>query len=110
MPAGINIRPGEEGCLTKRSRIRTITRHGNSKTKPSGIEMEEFPFSRIRRRKNANLGTARPFSRETSSTDGSTGEEGRRFTIRWMKPMGAKRGEDAGFGIGEKRRDCCPGS
>lgn len=33
-----------------------MTIHGNSKTTPSGMEMEEFPFNRIRLLKNANLG------------------------------------------------------
>lgn len=53
--------------------------------------MEEFPFSRIRRLKNANLGRDRPFSREKSSIDGSAGVEGKRFVIRCMKPIGVKR-------------------
>ena len=56
MPAGIKMPPGEAGCRTKRSRMRTITRHGNSKTRPRGIEIEELPFRRILRRKKANLG------------------------------------------------------
>jgi hypothetical protein len=81
-PAGMRIRPEEEGCRTKRRRIRTITRHGNNKTNPKGIEMDEFPFSRIRRLKNANLGRDRPFSREKSSIDGNAGAEGKRFVIR----------------------------
>lgn len=71
--------------------MRIITRHGNNKTNPKGIEMEEFPFSRIRRLKNANLGRDRPFSREKSSIDGSAGVEGKRFVIRCMKPIGVKR-------------------
>lgn len=78
----MRIRPGEEGCLTNRRRIRIITRHGNSKTKPSGIEMEELPFNRMRRLKKANLGRTWLFSREASSTDGSVGAEGKRFIIR----------------------------
>lgn len=48
-PEGIMIRPGEDGCLTKRKRIKMTTMHGNSSTKPSGIDIDELPFSRIRR-------------------------------------------------------------
>jgi hypothetical protein len=59
-----------------------ITRHGNTKTNPSGIEMEELPFNRIRRLKKANLGKIWPFSREYSSRDGSAGADGKRFMIR----------------------------
>lgn len=44
--------------------------------------MEELPFNRIRRLKKANLGMTWPFSRAWSSTDGSVGDEGRRFIIR----------------------------
>lgn len=58
VPAGIKIPPGDEGCRTKRSRIKTITRHGNSKTNPRGIEIDELPFNLILRRKKANLGRA----------------------------------------------------
>jgi hypothetical protein len=89
VPAGIKIPPGEEGCRTKRSKTRTITRHGNSKTNPRGIEIDELPFNRILLLKNANLEKVRPFSREASST-GRLGEEGSHFEIRCVKPMGAK--------------------
>ena len=89
VPAGIKIPPGEEGCRTKRSKIRTITRHGNSKTNPKGIEIDELPFKRILLLKNANLEMLRPFSRETSST-GRLGEEGSHFEIRCVNPMGAR--------------------
>lgn len=81
VPAGIKIPPGDEGCRTKRSRIRTITRHGNSNTKPKGIEIEELPFKRILRLKKANRGRRLPFSREASSR-GRLGDDGSRFTIR----------------------------
>jgi len=81
VPAGIKMPPGEEGWRTKRSRIRIITRHGNNKTKPRGIEIDELPFSRILRRKKANLGYTPPFSFETSSR-GRLGEEGNCFAIR----------------------------
>jgi len=64
-PAGIRIRPVEEGCVTMRRTIRTITIHGNRSTKPSGIEIAEFLLSRIRRLKKANFGIIKPFSFET---------------------------------------------
>jgi hypothetical protein len=48
--------PCESGDLTKRTSIRIMTRHGNSRTSPSGNETVEFPFKRMRRRKNANRG------------------------------------------------------
>jgi hypothetical protein len=54
-PLGI-IMPWEFGDLTNKTNIRTTTRHGNSKTNPSGTEIEESPLSRMRRRKKANLG------------------------------------------------------
>lgn len=82
VPAGIKMPPGDEGCRTKRRRIRTITRHGNNKTKPRGIEIEEFPFRRILRRKKSNLGSTLPFSRDAASSSGRLGEEGNCFAIR----------------------------
>jgi hypothetical protein len=63
-PAGIRIRPGEEGWVTMRRTIRTITIHGNSSTNPNGIEIVEFLLSRIRRLKKANFGIVKPFSLE----------------------------------------------
>lgn len=81
VPAGIKIPPGDEGCRTKRSRMKTITRHGNSKTNPRGIEMEELPFRRMRRLKKANRGELWPFSRETSS-NGRLGAVGSRLVMR----------------------------
>lgn len=86
VPAGTKIPPDEEGCRRTRSRIRTITRHGNSNTKPNGIEIVEFLFNRILRLKKANLGSMRPFSRGGSSS-GRLGAEGSRFEIRWMNPI-----------------------
>jgi hypothetical protein len=88
-PAGINILPGDEGCRTTRIRIRITTRHGKRRTNPSGIDIEEFRFSRILLRKNDNLGTNRPFSREMSSRVGRFGEEGIRFEIFCISPIDA---------------------
>jgi hypothetical protein len=81
VPAGIRIPPGDAGCRTNRRRIKTITRHGNSNTKPRGIEIDEFPFKRMRRRKKANRGEARPLSRDASSI-GRLGALGSRFAMR----------------------------
>ena len=66
-----------------------MTRQGKRRTNPSGIDIDEFPFSRIRRRRNDNLGSIRPFSREKSSRDGRLGEEGIRFVIFCTSPMDA---------------------
>ena len=81
VPAGIKIPPGDEGCRTKRRRMKAITRQGNNKTNPRGIEMEELPFKRMRLRKKANLDEAWPFSCETSSR-GRLGALGSRFAMR----------------------------
>lgn len=44
--------------------------------------MDEFPFSRILRRKKSNLGSELPFSRDAASSSGRLGEEGNCFAIR----------------------------
>lgn len=61
--------------------------HGKRRTKPSGIDMDELPFIRIRRRKNDNRGKPRPFSFLKSSRDGMLGVEGIRLTSPRMKFM-----------------------
>lgn len=50
-PAGSNMPPGLEGCRTTRTRIRTMTMHGNNRTATSGIEIFEFPLNLILLRK-----------------------------------------------------------
>jgi hypothetical protein len=66
-----------------RTSINSTTMLGNSRTKPSGIEMEELPFNRIRRRKNDNLDVDfGPFS----SIDGAGVVYGMFLTKRWTKP------------------------
>ena len=67
--------------------MRMTTMHGNNRTKPSGIEIDELPFMRIRRRKKDNCGRPRPFSLLKSSRDGMFGVEGIRFTSPCTKPM-----------------------
>lgn len=59
--------PCESGDLAKRIRIKIITRHGKRSTRPSGIETDESPFSRIRRRKKGNRGDAFSAGRDMSS-------------------------------------------
>lgn len=62
--------------------------HGNSKTRPRGIEMEEFLRSRMRRLKKANLDIIVPFSLTRLSSNGE--EEsilGTPFVSRFMIPM-----------------------
>jgi hypothetical protein len=64
--------------------------HGNSRTNPNGIEIDELPFNRMRRRKNDNPGSAGAFSLLISSRDGEWGDEGIRLTRPCRKPMTAK--------------------
>src|SRR5947199_910185 len=72
------------------NRISNTTMHGNSRTNPNGIEIEELPFNRMRRRKNDNPGSAWAFSFLISSKDGGFGDEGIRLTRPPMKPMTSK--------------------
>lgn len=53
-PAGINILPGEEGCLTKSTSMRMMTMQGKRMTTPSGTEMLELPLNLKGLRKNAS--------------------------------------------------------
>jgi hypothetical protein len=64
--------------------------HGNSRTNPNGIEIDELPFNRMRRRKNDNPGSAWAFSFLNSSRDGGFGDEGIRLMRPSMKPMALK--------------------
>ena len=92
-PAGINSLAGPEGCRTSRTRMRMMTRHGKSRTTPSGMDTLELPRRRIRRRKKANLGvrysrccerllTAGSFSKEVKLRD-----DGNRLARFWTNPM-----------------------
>lgn len=47
-PAGIMKLPGEELCCTTRTTISIMTSKGKRSTTPSGTEIFELPFSRIR--------------------------------------------------------------
>ena len=90
-PAGIRILPGDDGCRTTRTRIKIITMHGKRRTAPRGMEIEELPFNRIRRLKNANLGDILSFCRDRSSGEGRLGEEGIRFRRFFTRPIDADR-------------------
>ena len=89
-PGGIMIRTGEDGCRTMRRRIRAMTMHGNRRTTPSGIEMDELPRMRIRRRKKASRGEMRSRWREMSSREGRLGDDGMRLTRSCTRPIGAE--------------------
>ena len=84
------ILTGDEGCRTMRTRMRTMTMHGNSRTTPRGMEIDELPLMRMRRRKKARRGDIRSFWREMSSSEGRLGEEGILFTISWTSPIRAR--------------------
>ena len=72
-----------------RTTIRIMTIHGNSNTAPSGTEIFELPFSRIRLLKKDNLGASRSFSLLRSSRDGRAGVEGIRLIRLLTNPMAA---------------------
>jgi hypothetical protein len=87
-PPGMFIMPFESGDLTKRTRISMMARTGNSKTKPSGSEMVEFPFNRMRRRKKASLGEAFSACLERSSNLSRLSfDDGSLLVRSCMKPM-----------------------
>lgn len=72
-----------------RTTIRIMTIHGNSNTAPSGTEIFELPFSRMRLLKKDNLGANRSFSLLRSSRDGRAGVEGIRLIRLLTNPMAA---------------------
>ena len=72
-----------------RTTIRIMTIHGNSNTAPSGTEIFELPFSRMRLLKKDNLGVNRSFSLLRSSRDGRAGVEGIRLMRLLTNPMAA---------------------
>ena len=72
-----------------RTSIKIITIHGNSNTAPSGTEIFELPFSRMRLLKKDNLGTKRSFSLLRSSIDGNAAVEGIRLISFLTNPMAA---------------------
>lgn len=88
-PAGISIVPDEDGCRTIRTNIKNITRRGNKITAPNGMDIDEFPFKRMRLLKNPNLGSKRSCCRDISSREGRLGGEGIRFAKSCINPMDA---------------------
>jgi hypothetical protein len=87
-PAGMFMMPCESGDLTKRIIIIIITRHGNNSTSPSGIETDELPLSRMRRRKKDNRGEVFSARRERSSNLSKLSfEVGSLFVISRRNPM-----------------------
>lgn len=85
-PAGTSIRPGEDGCFTTSIKMRSTTIVGNRSTNPSGIEIEELPFNRIRRRSIDSSGRTLDFSFQSSLED-MLGDPGNCFHRLWAKPM-----------------------
>lgn len=81
--------PDEDGCLTMRTSIKIITRSGNKSTAPNGMDIDEFPFKRMRLLKNPNLGSKRSCCRDISSREGRLGGEGIRFAKLCINPMDA---------------------
>lgn len=77
VPAGINILPGEEGCLINSTRIRIMTMQGKRMTTPSGTDMLEFPLNlsglRKKARRDANDVGRGLTSRRFSSAVGNRG-------------------------------------
>ena len=69
--------------------INIMTIHGNNSTAPSGTEIFELPFNRMRLLKKDNLGTNRSFSSVKSAREGREGAEGSRLTRFPAKPIAA---------------------
>lgn len=75
----MSIRPGESGCLTKRTSIKIKTMQGKIRTMPRGIEMRELPFNRMRLLKNPIRGEIFSVDFARSSNFGIAAAEGKRF-------------------------------
>lgn len=72
-----------------RTSIKIITRSGNKSTAPNGMDIDEFPFKRMRLLKNPNLGSKRSCCRDISSREERLGGEGIRFAKFCIHPMDA---------------------
>lgn len=81
--------PVDEGCRTTRTSMSIITIQGKRSTAPSGIDIFELPFSRIRRRKKAKPGDRRSVSPDRSLREGRFGDDGMRFKIFCTSPIDA---------------------
>ena len=88
VPAGINFRPGDAGCLKNNVHIIITTMHGIVRRSPSGIVIFEFPLNGTRRLKKASDIRGGNFSEcfDQSLRSGREGEE--KFLVRfWTTPM-----------------------
>lgn len=88
-PEGIKIEVRLSGCRENKSSMSRITVTGNNNTTPSGIDIDEFPFNRIRRRRNDNRDGRRPL--EISSSEGIPSFEGIRRTSWLTNPIAGNR-------------------
>ena len=86
-PAGISIRPGDDGCRTKRISIRIITISGNNNTAPKGRDIFELPFNRMRFLEKAKPGSMCSLLKARSSSEGKSGGEGARLASFCIHPM-----------------------
>ena len=71
-------------------RISIITIKGNNNTTPRGIDIFEFPFNRILRRKKANRGDIRSCCFDSVSIPGTfsrPSEEGSLLARLWNRPI-----------------------
>jgi hypothetical protein len=69
---------------------------GKMRTAPNGTEMDELPFKRTRRLKNANRGDSRSVRLERSLSDGKLGAEGIRLVTLCTRSIGLIRGANNG--------------
>ena len=69
--------------------INIMTIHGNNSTAPSGTEIFELPFNRMRLLKKDNFGVNRSFSSVRSAKEGREGVEGSRLIKFPAKPIAA---------------------
>ncbi len=79
-PAGINILPGDAGCLTKSTRMRMTTMQGKSTTTPNGTDILEFPRNlkglRKKARREANRFVGLMVDNDGKEEDGECVEDG----------------------------------
>lgn len=78
-PAGTSNFPGDEGCRTNITIMRIMTMVGKRTTRPSGIEMDELPLRRMRRRRKARRGESRSPLDSPSSRGATVRAVGMRF-------------------------------
>jgi len=102
------IMPCESGDFTNRIMIIIITRHGNSSTRPRGIDTDELPFSRILRRKKDNRGEFFSARRgRSSSLSRLSFEVGSLLVISCRKPMVVPKWWRVWYAISCQWQPCC---